>query len=97
MFSNKSVPQTGIYFQWDINIFSSFTPNKPVKFDEPAIWWSKIKWKNKLYMPKMVTNSINHLHIIQEVTHLVSKAIAKRKQDYYKKSALKETHTLQAY
>ena len=45
----------------------------------------------------MVTNSINHLHIIQEVTNLVSKVIGKRKQDYYKKSTLKETHTLQAY
>ena len=56
MFSNKSVhKQVSIFNDTMINIFSNFTPNKLVIFNDRNPLWmndfakSKIKWKNQLY------------------------------------------------
>ena len=56
MFNNKSVhKQVSIFKEILMNIFSNFTPNKLVTFDDRDPPWmndfvkSKIKWKNQLY------------------------------------------------
>ena len=56
MFNNKSVhKQVSIFNEILMNIFSNFTPNKLVTFDDRDPPWmndfvkSKIKWKNQLY------------------------------------------------
>ena len=53
MFNNKSFQS--IFNEILMNIFSNFTPNKLVTFDDKDPPWmndfvkSKIKWKNQLY------------------------------------------------
>ena len=56
MFNNKSVlKRISIFNEILMNIFSNFTPNKLVTFDDRDPPWmndfvkSKIKWKNQLY------------------------------------------------
>ena len=56
MFNNKSVhKQVSIFNEILMNIFSNFTPNKFVTFDDRYPLWindfvkSKIEWKNQLY------------------------------------------------
>ena len=91
MFNNKSVhKQVSIFNEILMNIFSNFTPNKLVTFDDRDPPWmndfvkSKIKWKNQLY--KIYTkNGYKHNDYLQlkEATVLVSQVIAKRKEDYH--------------
>ena len=73
-----------------MNIFSNFTPNKLVTFDDRDPLWvndfvkSKIKWKNQLH--KIYTkNGYEHNDYLKlkEATVLVSQVIAKRKEDYH--------------
>ena len=56
MFNNKYVHKwVSIFNEILMNIFSNFTPNKLVTFDDRDPSWmndfvkSKIKWKNQLY------------------------------------------------
>ena len=56
MFNNKSAHnQVSIFNEIFMNIFSNFTPNKFVTFDDRDPPWmndfvkSKIKWENQLY------------------------------------------------
>ena len=97
MFSNKSVHrQISIFNETLMNIFSSFTPNKLVTFDDgdpPRMndfVKSKIKWKNQLYntYARNGYKFNGHLHL-QEVVNLVPEVIVKRKQDYHKNLALR--------
>ena len=73
MFNNKSVhKQVSIFNEILMNIFSNFTPNKLVTFDDRDPPWmndfvkSKIKWKNQLY--KIYTENgykyDDYLHVI---------------------------------
>ena len=73
MFNNKSVhKQVSIFNEILMNIFSNFTPNKLVTFDDRDPPWmndfvkSKIKWKNQLY--KIYTKNgykyDDYLHVI---------------------------------
>ena len=88
MFNNKSVhKQVSIFNEILMNIFSNFTPNKLVTFDDRDPPWmndfvkSKIKWKNQLY--KIYTkNGYKHNDYLQlkEATVLVSQVIAKEKK-----------------
>ena len=90
MFNNKSVhKQVSIFNEILMNIFSNFTPNKLVTFDDRDPPWmndfvkSKIKWKNQLY--KIYTKNgykYNDYLKLKEATVLVSQVIAKRKEDY---------------
>ena len=80
MFSNKSVhKQVSIFNDTMINIFSNFTPNKLVIFNDRNPLWmndfvkSKIKWKNQLY--KIYTKNgykCNDYLRLKEATVLVS-------------------------
>ena len=90
MFNKKSAhKQISIFNEILMNIFSNFTSNKLVTFDDSGPPWmndfvkSKIKWKNKLY--KIYTKNRykynDHLKL-KEATVLVSQVIAKRKEDY---------------
>ena len=97
MFSNKSVhKQVSIVNETLINIFSNFTLNELVTFDDRDSPWmndfvkSKIKGKNQLYntYTKNGYKFNDHLHL-QEATNLVSEVIAKRKQDYHSNLALR--------
>ena len=91
MFNNKSVhKQVSIFNEILMNIFSNFTPNKLVTFDDRDPPWmndfvkSKIKWKNQLY--KIYTKNgykYNDYLKLKEATVLVSQVIAKRKEDYH--------------
>ena len=72
-----------------MNIFSNFTPNKLVTFDDRdppcmnGFVKSKIKWKNQLY--KIYTKNGykgNDYLQLKEATVLVSQVIAKRKEHY---------------
>ena len=96
MFSNMSVhKQVSIFDETLINIFSNFTPNKPVTFDDRDPPWmndfvkSKIKWKSQLFntYAKNGYKFNDHLHL-QEVTTLVSKVIATSAKTYWSKSFL---------
>ena len=90
MFNNKSVhKQVSIFNEILMNIFSNFTPNKLVTFDDRDPPWmndfvkSKIKWKNQLY--KIYTKNgykCNDYLQLKEATVLVSLVIAKRKEHY---------------
>ena len=91
MFNNKSVhKQVSIFNEILMNIFSNFTPNKLVTFDDRDPPWmndfvkSKIKWKNQLY--KIYTKNgyrCNDYLRFKEATVLVSQVIDKRKEDYH--------------
>ena len=72
-----------------MNIFSEFTPNKLVTFDDRDPSWlndfvkSKIKWKNQIY--KIYTKTgykYNYYLRVKEATVLISQVIAKRKAGY---------------
>ena len=88
MFNNKSVhKQVSIFNEILMNIFSNFTPNKLVTFDDRDPPWmndfvkSKIKWKDQLY--KIYTKNrykYNDYLQLKEATVLVSHVIAKRKK-----------------
>ena len=90
LFNNKSVHnQVSIVNEIVMNIFSNFTPNKLVTFDDRDPPWmndfvkSKIKWKNQLY--KIYTKNgykCNDYLQLKEATVLVSQVIAKRKEHY---------------
>ena len=92
MFGNKSVhKQVSIFNETLMNIFSNFTPNKLVTFDDRDPPWMNDFVKVKLNrrtsfitrMPKMVIFIFkDHLNL-QEATNLVSEVITKRKQDYH--------------
>ena len=77
-------------------LFSDFTPNKLVTFDNREPPWMtdfvkiKIKWKNQLYITyvKSAYKFNDHLHF-QEATNLASEVIAKRKHNYHNNLALK--------
>ena len=97
MFSNKSVHKQGsIFNELLIKVFSNFTPNKLVAFDDRETPWMndfvkiKIKWKNQLYntYAKNGYKFNDHLHL-QEATNVVSEVITKRKQDYQNNLALR--------
>ena len=97
MFSNKSVHKQGsIFNELLIKVFSNFTPNKLVAFDDRETPWMndfvkiKIKWKNQLYntYTKNGYKFNDHLHL-QEATNVVSEVITKRKQDYQNNLALR--------
>ena len=91
MFNNKSVhKQVSIFNEILMNIFSNFTPNKLVTFDDRDPPWmndfvkSKIKWKNQLY--KVYTKNeykCNDYLRFKKATVLISQVIAKRKEDYH--------------
>ena len=91
MFNKESVhKQVSIFNEILMNIFSNFTPNKLVTFDDRDPPWmndfvkSKIKWKNQLY--KIYTKNCykcNDYLRLKEATVLVSQVIAKRKEDYH--------------
>ena len=91
MFNNKSVhKQVSIFNEILMNIFSNFTPNKLVTFDDRDPPWmndfvkSKIKWKNQLY--KIYTKNgyrYNDYLQLKEATVLVSQVIVQRKEDYH--------------
>ena len=75
-----------------MNIFSSFAPNKLVKFDDRDPLWmnncvkGKIKWKNQLYK----THAKNgYKYNDQEATNVVSQVVSNRKQEYKNNIALK--------
>ena len=79
-----------------MNIFSEFTPNKLVTFDDRDPSWlndfvkSKIKWKNQIY--KIYTKTgykYNYYLRVKEATVLISQVIAKRKAGYHNIMALK--------
>ena len=72
-----------------MNIFSNFTPNKLVTFDDRDPPWmndfvkSKIKWKNQLYTIYTKSGYKHNDYLKRkEATVLVSQVIAKRK-DYH--------------
>ena len=80
-----------------MNIFSNYTPNNLVTFDDstPLGWMilqkvnGKIKWKNQLY--KIYTKNgyeCNDYLRLKEAAVLASQVIAKRK-DYHNTIALK--------
>ena len=89
MFNNKQFhKQVSIFNEVLRNIFSNFTPNKLVTFDDRDPPWlndfvkSKIKWKNQLH--KIYTKNgykYNDYVQLKEATVLVSQVIAKRKED----------------
>ena len=99
MFSNKSVlKQVSIFNETLMNIFSNFTTNKLVTFDDRDPPWmndfvkSKIKWKNQLYNAYAENGYKFNDHLyLQEASNLVSKVIAKRRQDYHNNLALSYT------
>ena len=72
-----------------MNIFSNFTSNKLVTFDERDSPWndfvkSKIKQKNQLYKVYTKNGSkYNDYLQLKEAAVLVSQVIAKRKEDYH--------------
>ena len=88
MFNNKSVhKQESIFNEILMNMFSDFTPNKLVTFDDRNPPWmndfvkSKIKWKNQPY--KIYTKNgykSNDYLQLKEATVLVSQVIAKEKK-----------------
>ena len=91
MFNNKSVhKQVSIFNEILTNIFSNFTSNKLVTFDDTDPPWmndfveSKIEWNNQLY--KIYTKNgykyDNYLQL-KETTVLVSQVNAKRKEYYH--------------
>ena len=100
MFNNKSVhKQVSIFNEILMNIFSNFTPNKLVTFDDRDPPWmndfvkSKIKLKNQ--HSKIYTKNgyrCNDHPQLKEAPVLVSQIIAKRKEDYHNILALKLTN-----
>ena len=74
-----------------MNMFSNFTPNKLVTFDDRNPPWMtdfvKVKLNRRTsfitHMPKMVIFIFNDHLNLQEATNLVSEVITKRKQDYH--------------
>ena len=91
MFNNKSVhKQVSIFNEILTNIFSNFTSNKLVTFDDTDPPWmndfvkSKIEWNNQLY--KIYTKNgykYNDYLQLKEATVLVSQVNAKRKEYYH--------------
>ena len=97
LFSNKSAhKQVSISNETLINKFSDVTPNKLLTFDDKDPPWmndfikSKLKWKNQLYetYAKIGYKLSDHLHL-QQAVNLASEEVAKRKQDYCNKLALR--------
>ena len=91
MFNNKSAhKQASIFNETLMSIFSNFTPNKLVTFDDRDPPWindfvkSKVEWKNQLH--KIYTKNgykCNDYLPRKEATVLNSQVIAKRKEDYH--------------
>ena len=90
MFHKKSAhKQISVFNEILMNIFSNFTSNKLVTFDDrdpPCMndfVKSKTKWKNQLY--KIYTKNrykCNDYLRLKEATVLVSQVTTKRKEDY---------------
>ena len=72
-----------------MKIFSNFTPNKLVTFDDGDLPWmndyvkDKIKWKNQLYKTYAKNGyECNDYFHLQEATDVVSQVVSIRKQEY---------------
>ena len=97
MFIDKSIhKQVSIFNEALLNIFSNFTPNKLVTFNDKDPPWmneyvkGKIKWKNQLCKtyPKY-RYKCNDYFQLQEASNIVSQVVSNRKQEYYNSIALK--------
>ena len=97
MFINKSIyKQVSTFKETLMNIFSNFTLNKLVTFDDRDPPWmndyvkSKIKCKNQLYKTYAKNGyKCNDYFQFQEATNVVSQVVSHGKQEYYNNIALK--------
>ena len=97
MFINKSIhKEVSIYNETLTNVFSNFTPNKLVTFDDRDPTWmndyakGKIKWKNQLY--KIYAKNgykCKDYFQFQEATNGVCQLVSNRKEEYYNNIVLK--------
>lgn len=95
LFTNKAVNKHVSVFNEAIrNIFSSFTPNKPVTFDDSYPPWmndlikNKIKWKHQIYETSIKNGCKESDYVkFQEAKSIVSEVIGRRKERILKSNS----------